>query len=163
MLSTKCGKPASFEVSTFLLYIDNCSIVSVHSLNGNDMFSRLICPRFRAPGCICFQISCSSIIHKEAPEHQAGTANPATHLHILRRDAGDSLTSLLNDLRRTMVYTSLLFRHIDRICYFSPADVLVISSQTVSGGGYELCSGKYSNDGLIIPRFRFPALYFEAI
>ena len=45
MLSTKCGKPASFEVSTFLLYIDNCSIVSVHSLNGNDMFSRLICPR----------------------------------------------------------------------------------------------------------------------
>ena len=125
--------------------------------------SRLICPRFRAPGCICFQISCSSIIHKEAPEHQAGTANPATHLHILRRDAGDSLTSLLNDLRHTMVYTSLLFRHIDRICYFSPADVLVISSQTVSGGGYELCSGKYSNDGLIIPRFRFPALYFEAI
>ena len=45
MLSTKCGKPASFEVSTFLLYIDNCSIVSVHSLNGNDMFSRLIYPR----------------------------------------------------------------------------------------------------------------------
>lgn len=88
---------------------------------------------------------------------------PVTHIHILRRDAGDSLTSLLNDLRRTMVYTSLLFRHIDRICYFSPADVLVISSQTVSGGGYELCSGKYSNDGLIIPRFRFPALYFEAI
>jgi hypothetical protein len=61
-----------------------------------------------------------------------------------------------------MVYTSLLFRHIDRICYFSPADVLVISSQTVSGGGYELCSGKYSNDGLIIPRFRFPALYFRS-